>query len=80
MKFLYWSVGVMQILTGFLLAWSIAPGWRWVWVSLAIYWFFVGCVLAGLAIAKLVTDKVRMGAARPQRAGTAHAPTDSKED
>jgi hypothetical protein len=80
MKFLYWSVGVMQILTGIMLAWSIAPGWRWVWLTLAVLWFFVGVGLLVVRIAKLVTDKVSAGGARVTAAGRPHPPAPQKEE
>jgi len=79
-KFLNWCVGVMQILTGVMLAWSLAPAWRWVWIPIGVVWFFVGCALGLTGLAKLVSEKWKMGAARPTRAGAAHAPTDNKED
>jgi len=63
MKFLYWSVGVLQIFTGLMLAWSIAPAWRWVWITCAIYWFFAGIVFAVLGLGKLVAGKVSAGRA-----------------
>jgi hypothetical protein len=80
MKFMHWCVGVLQLLTGLMLAWSIAPAWRWVWVTLAVVWFFVGCVLAGLGLVQLASGKWRVGAARPARVGEAHAPTAPKEE
>jgi len=80
MKFLYWCVGAMQILTGFMLAWSIAPGWRWVWITLAVYWFFVGGVTAAVAVAKLVAGKVGAGALRGLRPGSPAAPAPHKEE
>ncbi len=80
MKFLHWSVGVMQILTGLMLAWSIAPAWRWVWLPIAVVWFLVGCVLGLLGLSALVSGKWRMGAARASLGGKPHAPTASKEE
>jgi hypothetical protein len=80
MKFLHWCVGVMQILTGLMLAWSIAPAWRWVWLPLAVLWFFVGLGLAAVSLARLATGKWRVGAARGLQAGVSHAPTDKRED
>ena len=59
---------------------AVAPAWRWVWVPIGVVWFFVGCVLGLTGLAKLVSEKWKMGAARPPRAGVAHAPTDNKED
>ena len=61
MKFLHWCVGAMQILTGFMLAWSIAPGWRWVWIAIAVFWFFAGAVIGTVTLAKLVAGKVGAG-------------------
>lgn len=80
MKFLYWCIGVMQILTGLMLAWSVAPAWRWVWLPLALSWLFVGVGLAAMGLAKLASGKWGMGAARGLRAGAPHAPTSSKEE
>jgi hypothetical protein len=80
MKFLYWSVGVMQILTGFMLAWSIAPAWRWVWITAAIFWFFVGVVFGVLGLSKLVAGKLGAGGARGSRAGSPHSPAPQKEE
>jgi hypothetical protein len=76
MKFLYWSVGVMQILTGFMLAWSIAPAWRWVWITAAVVWFFAGVVLGLLGLSRLVAGKVGAGggAGLPRRTTTPPAP------
>jgi hypothetical protein len=80
MKFLHWTVGVMQILTGIMLAWSIAPGWRWLWITAAVFWFFVGCVLGVLSISKLVAGKLGAGGARAFTAGKPHSPAPQKED
>jgi hypothetical protein len=80
MKFLCWCAGVTEILLGCMLAWSIAPAWRWVWLTLAVVWFFVGLGLAAMGLAKLATGKWRMGAARTPLAGVTRAPSDSKED
>jgi hypothetical protein len=80
MKFLYWSVGVMQVLTGFMLAWSIAPAWRWVWTTAAVYWFFVGCVLGVLGLSRLVASKVGVGGARGNAVGRPHPPAAQKEE
>ncbi len=80
MKVLYWSVGVMQILTGFMLAWSIAPAWRWGWLTLAVYWVFVGAVLGVLGLAKLVSGKVGAGGARAFQAGKPHSPAPQQEE
>jgi hypothetical protein len=70
----------MQILTGFMIAWSVAPAWRWVWIAAAIYWFFAGVGLAAMGLVKLASGKWRMGAASSPLAGKRHAPTDVKED
>jgi hypothetical protein len=80
MKFLYWSVGVMQILTGIMLAWSIAPGWRWVWITLAVLWFFVGVGLLVAATAKLVAGKVGGAGRGSTAAGRPHPPAPQKEE
>ena len=80
MKFLHWCVGVMQILTGLMMAWSLAPAWRWVWLSIAVVWFLVGCVLGLMGLSALVSGKWRMGAARAFQAGKPHAPTTKTED
>jgi hypothetical protein len=79
MKFLYYTVGVMQILTGFMLAWSIAPAWRWVWISAAVFWFFVGVGLGILRIAKLVTTKGGAGSPLARLADRATRPAPDKE-
>lgn len=62
MRFLYWCVGVLQILTGFMLAWSIAPAWRWVWITAAVLWFLTGAGLLVYMAARVVTRKVGAGA------------------
>lgn len=80
MKFLQWCIGAMVVCIGSQEAWTIARPMRWVWVVIAVYWFFVGLGLAAMSLAKLATGKWRMGAARPPLAGKAHAPTDSKEE
>lgn len=80
MKFLYWSVGVFQIVTGFMLAWSIAPGWRWVWVTAAVYWFFVGIVLGVVGIGKLVAGKMGAGLAGKSLFPSKPAPALHKEE
>lgn len=80
MKFLYWSVGVLQILTGFMLAWSIAPAWRWVWITCAVYWFFAGIVFAVLGLSKLVTGRVGAGLLPKTRAGSPAAAAPHKEE
>ncbi len=80
MKFLHWCVGVMQVLTGLMLAWSLAPAWRWVWLPIAVVWFLVGCVLGLVGLNALVSGKWRMGAVRGLQAGAPHAPTSKKED
>jgi hypothetical protein len=80
MKFLYWSVGVMQILTGFMLAWSIAPAWRWVWITAAVYWFFAGVGAAGFALAKLVAGKVGAGARSLPKGTPTVLPAPHKEE
>jgi len=80
MKFIYWCVGVLQILTGFMLAWSIAPRWRWVWISIAVYWLFVGGVAGALALVKLVAGKVGAGALRSFKPGAGAAPAPQKEE
>ena len=80
MKVLYWSVGVMQILTGFLLAWSVAPAWRWVWITLAVYWFFVGVVLSLASLAKLVAGKVGAGGAGARGNARPLPPAPQKEE
>jgi hypothetical protein len=76
MKFLEWIVGVMQILTGLMLAGSIAPAWRWLWITLAVFWFFVGATLGIIALGKLVAGKVGAGAVgrRPLSAAQPTAP------
>ena len=79
MKFLYWSVGVMQILTGFMLAWSIAPGWKWLWITAAVYWFFVGCVFGVAALFKLTAGKIGAGVSRGSAGGRPHTPAPTKE-
>jgi hypothetical protein len=80
MKFLYWCVGCMQILTGLMLAWSIAPAWRWVWLPIAVYWFLVGSVLGVMGLAAIVSGKWQVGGARGIRAGGPHSPTPKQED
>jgi len=79
-KFLHWSVGVMQILTGIMLAWSIAPAWRWVWVTAALLWFFVGVVLGVVGLSKLVAGKVGGAGRGSTAAGRPHQPTPQKEE
>lgn len=80
MRFLYWCVGVMQILTGFMLAWSIAPGWRWVWTTCAVFWFFVGAVLGLVSLAKLVSGKVGAGVLGRRASSASPAPAPHKEE
>lgn len=80
MKVLYWSVGVMQILTGFMLAWSVAPAWRWLWITAAVYWFFVGVVLGLAGLTKLVAGKVGAGGARVNAGTRPHPPAPQKEE
>jgi hypothetical protein len=80
MRFLYWCVGVLQILTGFMLAWSIAPAWRWVWIVAAVFWLFTGASLAVLGTARLVSRKVGAGVGwRAARRGDI-PPQPKKED
>ena len=70
MKFLLWSVGVLQILIGLMFAWSIAPGWRWVWITCALFWFFAGAITGLVSLAKLVSGKGGAGVLG-RRAGSA---------
>jgi len=79
-KFLLWCCGVMVILDGAQVAWAINRGWRWVWVALGIYWFFVGAGYAFASLAKLATAKWRMGAASNPRQRVTPAPSQSKEE
>jgi hypothetical protein len=80
MKFLYWCVGVMQILTGFELAYSIAPAWRWVWLSISVVWLFVGVVYGLGSLAKLVAGKVGRGALGVPSKYGGPTPQPSKEE
>ena len=80
MKFLLWCVGVLQILTGFLLAWSLAPGWRWVWTTCAVVWFFAGAVLGLVALAKLVSGKAGAGVLGRRASSASPALAPQKED
>jgi hypothetical protein len=80
MRFLYWCVGVMQILTGFMLAWSIAPAWRWVWIACAVFWFFAGLVLLGWKLAKLAAGKVGAGGPRSLKGTSPGTPAPHKEE
>ncbi len=80
MKFMFWSLGVLQILTGFVLAWTIAPAWKWVWITCAIYWIFVGVIAAGIAMAKLVAGKVGAGGVRRLVTSAGATPAPKKED
>ena len=80
MKFLNWCVGAMQILTGFMLAWSVAPAWRWVWIAIAVFWFFAGAVIGTVTLAKLVAGKVGAGAWNKKAPGAQLAPAPKKEE
>lgn len=80
MKFLYYSTGVMQILTGYMLAWSVAPGWRWVWVTASVFWFFTGCGLATAWLVKLTARKGRPGGVSRLERGRQAPPFAAKEE
>lgn len=79
-KFTTWCVGVLQILLGLMLAWSVAPAWRWVWVATAVVWALLGLVLAGVALARLATGRFRMGAGLRGVNSGRPAPTEHKEE
>lgn len=80
MKFLCWCVGLMQIFTGFMLAGSIAPGWRWVWTTCLVVWFFAGAVLALAGLAKLVAGKVGAGVLGRRASSASPALAPQKEE
>lgn len=80
MKFLYWCVGVLQILTGFMLAWSVAPAWHWVWISVAIFWLFAGVSAGVVSLAKLVAGKVGAGGRARALWTASKPPTPDKEE
>ena len=80
MKCLCWCVGVMQIFTGFMLAWSIAPGWRWVWTTCAVLWVFAGAVLGLVALAKLVSGRVGAGVMGRRASSASPAPAPHEEE
>ncbi len=80
MKFLVWCVGAMQIVTGFVLAYTTAPGSRWVWIIISVYWFFVGVIAAGTSLAKLVAGKVGAGAFAGLGGRRPGAPAPHKEE
>lgn len=80
MKFLYWCVGVFQILTGFMLAYSTNPGWRWVWILAALYWSFVGLVMAAMVLGKLMGRKFRTAESQHDFGGVHFAAGGKKEE
>jgi hypothetical protein len=79
-KFLVWSAGAIEILAGLMLAWSVAPAWKWVWLALAVLWFFAGVTIGLVALAKLVTGKVGAGALRSRLGAVSGAPAPHKEE
>ena len=61
MKFLLWCCGVMVILEGAEMAWALAPGWKWVWIAAAVYWFLAGVVAGASVLVKTVTGRMNAG-------------------
>lgn len=80
MKFLTWCVGVMMILLGLQSRTAAPSGWTAVWYSIAVLWFFAGCAVAGVSLAKLVAGKVGAGALSGLRTPRSPAPAPHKEE
>lgn len=57
MKFLVWLGCVCISLDGLEQSLFMRDGWRWVWVSLLVFFILCGCVLALVGLAKLVAGK-----------------------
>lgn len=72
MRGMTWLVGVLVVLLGLELRPANSGGWAAVWISAAVLWFFVGCVLGVYALAKIASAKI---GARVGGSGRAGRPT-----
>lgn len=73
MRALTWLLGVMMILLGLQAKGAGPSGWTAVWISIAVLWFFVGCGLGVVTLAKLVSGKTVAGLAKAPRVGVLHS-------
>lgn len=69
MRGLTWLVGVMVILLGLELRPANSGGWTAVFISAAVLWFFVGCVLGVYALSRVASAKMAGRTGSGSRAG-----------